>query len=174
MVAPILLSRKQSGWMFLWTSTPLYVIYLFLYNFSFLLIYQVIMSTLFWFMQYNFVGRLLGPRGNSLKRVEASTDFRVLIRGCGSIKDPARVIFSFSRLNYWCKHRCSCPSSLIFTSSKLVWISLTWNLRKLSAWHLCLAYLIFAQNVLKPTLFSDYSQWLEWKPVGNEEKEEFI
>ncbi|OAY64234.1 KH domain-containing protein At5g56140-like [Ananas comosus] len=39
---------------------------------------------------YNFVGRLLGPRGNSLKRVEATTDCRVLIRGCGSIKDPAR------------------------------------------------------------------------------------
>ncbi|KAG0466284.1 hypothetical protein HPP92_017864 [Vanilla planifolia] len=39
---------------------------------------------------YNFVGRLLGPRGNSLKRVEASTDCRVLIRGCGSIKDPSR------------------------------------------------------------------------------------
>ncbi|XP_065863038.1 KH domain-containing protein At5g56140 isoform X2 [Euphorbia lathyris] len=39
---------------------------------------------------YNFVGRLLGPRGNSLKRVEASTECRVLIRGRGSIKDPAR------------------------------------------------------------------------------------
>ncbi|XP_078165443.1 KH domain-containing protein At5g56140-like isoform X10 [Carex rostrata] len=40
---------------------------------------------------YNFVGRILGPRGNSLKRVEATTDCRVLIRGRGSIKDPARV-----------------------------------------------------------------------------------
>ncbi|KAL6567671.1 hypothetical protein OROGR_001339 [Orobanche gracilis] len=39
---------------------------------------------------FNFVGRLLGPRGNSLKRVEATTDCRVLIRGRGSIKDPAR------------------------------------------------------------------------------------
>ncbi|KAI3456747.1 hypothetical protein Pfo_013410 [Paulownia fortunei] len=39
---------------------------------------------------YNFVGRLLGPRGNSLKRVELTTDCRVLIRGRGSIKDPAR------------------------------------------------------------------------------------
>ncbi|CAH9064036.1 unnamed protein product [Cuscuta epithymum] len=39
---------------------------------------------------YNFVGRLLGPRGNSLKRVEALTDCRVLIRGCGSIKDLAK------------------------------------------------------------------------------------
>ncbi|XP_051128487.1 KH domain-containing protein At5g56140 [Andrographis paniculata] len=39
---------------------------------------------------YNFVGRLLGPRGHSLKRVEATTDCRVLIRGRGSIKDPTR------------------------------------------------------------------------------------
>ncbi|XP_073272274.1 KH domain-containing protein At5g56140-like [Primulina huaijiensis] len=39
---------------------------------------------------FNFVGRLLGPRGNSLKRVEATTDCRVLIRGRGSIKDPVR------------------------------------------------------------------------------------
>ncbi|KAK3024313.1 hypothetical protein RJ639_042995 [Escallonia herrerae] len=39
---------------------------------------------------FNFVGRLLGPRGNSLKRVEASTECRVLIRGRGSIKDPGK------------------------------------------------------------------------------------
>jgi protein quaking len=42
------------------------------------------------FPNFNFVGRLLGPRGNSLKRVEANTDCRVLIRGRGSIKDAAR------------------------------------------------------------------------------------
>ncbi|GFS45217.1 RNA-binding KH domain-containing protein [Actinidia rufa] len=41
-------------------------------------------------LQFNFVGRLLGPRGNSLRRVEASTECRVLIRGRGSIKDPAK------------------------------------------------------------------------------------
>ncbi|WOK95425.1 KH domain-containing protein [Canna indica] len=39
---------------------------------------------------YNFVGRLLGPRGNSLKRVEGSTECRILIRGRGSIKDPTK------------------------------------------------------------------------------------
>lgn len=41
--------------------------------------------------QFNFVGRLLGPRGNSLKRVEATTGCRVYIRGKGSIKDPDKV-----------------------------------------------------------------------------------
>ncbi|KAK9159354.1 hypothetical protein Scep_005928 [Stephania cephalantha] len=39
---------------------------------------------------FNFVGRLLGPRGNSLKRVENSTGCRVYIRGKGSIKDPGK------------------------------------------------------------------------------------
>ncbi|GFP99784.1 kh domain-containing protein at2g38610 [Phtheirospermum japonicum] len=36
---------------------------------------------------FNFVGRLLGPRGNSLKQVEITTGCRVFIRGKGSIKD---------------------------------------------------------------------------------------
>lgn len=43
------------------------------------------------FYQFNFVGRLLGPRGNSLKRVEATTGCRVFIRGKGSIKDTEKV-----------------------------------------------------------------------------------
>ena len=42
-------------------------------------------------MQYNFVGRILGPRGNSLKRVEALTECRVYIRGKGSVKDSLKV-----------------------------------------------------------------------------------
>ncbi|KAJ6758279.1 RNA-BINDING PROTEIN RELATED [Salix koriyanagi] len=41
---------------------------------------------------FNFVGRLLGPRGNSLKRVEASMGCRVYIRGKGSIKDPEKML----------------------------------------------------------------------------------
>lgn len=52
----------------------------------------LLLLTLNFVFQYNFVGRLLGPRGNSLKRVEASTECRVLIRGRGSIKDPAKVM----------------------------------------------------------------------------------
>lgn len=42
------------------------------------------------FPNYNFVGRLLGPRGNSLKRVEANTQCRVYIRGRGSVKDSIK------------------------------------------------------------------------------------
>ncbi|XWS40408.1 hypothetical protein CRYUN_Cryun18bG0138500 [Craigia yunnanensis] len=39
---------------------------------------------------YNFVGRILGPRGNSLKRIEAVTECRVYIRGKGSVKDTLK------------------------------------------------------------------------------------
>ncbi|KAI3682540.1 hypothetical protein L1987_82589 [Smallanthus sonchifolius] len=39
---------------------------------------------------FNFVGRLLGPRGNSLKRMEALTGCRIFIRGKGSMKDTNR------------------------------------------------------------------------------------
>ncbi|CAL5343253.1 unnamed protein product [Camellia sinensis] len=39
---------------------------------------------------FNFVGHLFGPRGNSLKRVKASIEGRVLIKGRGSIKDPVQ------------------------------------------------------------------------------------
>nr|XP_043610367.1 KH domain-containing protein SPIN1-like isoform X2 [Erigeron canadensis] len=42
------------------------------------------------FPGFNFVGRLLGPRGNSLKRIEARTGCRVFIRGRGSMKDPRK------------------------------------------------------------------------------------
>lgn len=42
------------------------------------------------FPNFNFVGRLLGPRGNSLKRVEATTQCRVYIRGRGSVKDSIK------------------------------------------------------------------------------------
>lgn len=42
---------------------------------------------------FNFVGRLLGPRGNSLKRIEALTGCRIFIRGRGSMKDPLKESF---------------------------------------------------------------------------------
>ncbi|PSS06008.1 KH domain-containing protein [Actinidia chinensis var. chinensis] len=49
---------------------------------------------------FNFVGCLLGPSGNSLRRVEASTECRVLIRGRGSIKDPAKEEMMRGQLGY--------------------------------------------------------------------------
>uniref|UniRef100_A0A915PMQ5 K Homology domain-containing protein n=1 Tax=Setaria digitata TaxID=48799 RepID=A0A915PMQ5_9BILA len=37
-----------------------------------------------------FIGRILGPRGISVKQLEAQTDCRILIRGKGSVKDARR------------------------------------------------------------------------------------
>jgi hypothetical protein len=54
------------------------------------------------FVQFNFIGRLLGPRGNSLKRIEASTGCRVFIRGKGSIKDSGKVSIALELGGYGC------------------------------------------------------------------------
>jgi hypothetical protein len=61
-------------------------------------------ALLFGCYQYNFVGRLLGPRGNSLKRVEATTQCRVYIRGRGSVKDSVKVtsqLLAYIRPHYF-------------------------------------------------------------------------
>lgn len=36
---------------------------------------------------YNFIGKILGPRGNYLKRLEKETNCKILIRGKGSMRD---------------------------------------------------------------------------------------
>lgn len=35
---------------------------------------------------YNFIGRILGPRGISIRQLEAATQCDILIRGKGSVK----------------------------------------------------------------------------------------
>lgn len=91
---PVLLLKRQSEWTFQLTNSLLYVLIFIWISTSVLALwapYVYDSSFYLLFVQYNFVGRLLGPRGNSLKRVEASTECRVLIRGRGSIKDPTQV-----------------------------------------------------------------------------------
>lgn len=39
------------------------------------------------FTDYNFVGRILGPRGLTAKQLEQETDCKIMVRGEGSIKD---------------------------------------------------------------------------------------
>ncbi|CAN0880624.1 KH domain-containing protein At4g26480 [Linum grandiflorum] len=74
--------------------------------------------------QYNFVGRILGPRGNSLKRVEALTECRVYIRGKGSVKDSLKVcsipvyVSSFTLLLVWW---CCCLETWLLHSLKTLW-----------------------------------------------------
>ncbi|CAL8370926.1 unnamed protein product [Boreogadus saida] len=55
------------------------------------------------FPKFNFVGKLLGPRGNSLKRLQEDTLTKMSILGKGSMRDKEKLIafpspcFSFSR-----------------------------------------------------------------------------
>ena len=41
-------------------------------------------------MQFNFVGKLLGPKGNSLKRLQEETMTKMAILGRGSFRDKAK------------------------------------------------------------------------------------
>lgn len=71
-------------------------------------------------LQYNFVGRLLGPRGNSLKRVEATTQCRVYIRGRGSVKDSVKVTSSL----YLSLSLFHFPSCNWFWTPSAIWVKI--------------------------------------------------
>ena len=42
-------------------------------------------------MQFNFVGKLLGPKGNSLKRLQEDTMTKMAVLGKGSMRDKQKV-----------------------------------------------------------------------------------
>ena len=51
--------------------------------------------------QFNFVGKLLGPKGNSLKRLQEETLTKMAILGRGSMRDKHKVrSFLFGGLVY--------------------------------------------------------------------------
>ena len=41
--------------------------------------------------QFNFVGKLLGPRGNTFKRLQANTGTKMSILGKGSMREKEKV-----------------------------------------------------------------------------------
>lgn len=43
------------------------------------------------FFQFNFVGKLLGPKGNSMKRLQEETMCKMAVLGRGSMKDRQKV-----------------------------------------------------------------------------------
>lgn len=45
----------------------------------------------FIFVQFNFVGKLLGPRGNTFKRLQANTGTKMSILGKGSMREKEKV-----------------------------------------------------------------------------------
>jgi hypothetical protein len=52
--------------------------------------------------QYNFVGRILGPRGMTAKQLEQETGCKIMVRGKGSMRDRKKVRSSnfFSALSH--------------------------------------------------------------------------
>ena len=53
-------------------------------------------------LQFNFVGRLLGPRGLTAKHLEIETGCKILIRGRGSMRDKHKVRGVFASLAALC------------------------------------------------------------------------
>ena len=45
------------------------------------------------FPEYNFVGRILGPRGMTAKQLEQETGCKIMVRGKGSMRDKNKVFF---------------------------------------------------------------------------------
>ena len=41
--------------------------------------------------QFNFVGRILGPRGMTAKQLETETGCKIMVRGKGSMRDKKKV-----------------------------------------------------------------------------------
>ncbi|CAB1330620.1 unnamed protein product, partial [Coregonus sp. 'balchen'] len=48
---------------------------------------------------YNFVGRILGPRGLTAKQLEAETGCKIMVRGKSSMRDRKKSVFRFPSLN---------------------------------------------------------------------------
>lgn len=46
-------------------------------------------------LQFNFVGKLLGPRGNSMKRLQEETGAKMSILGKGSMRDKDKVWMTY-------------------------------------------------------------------------------
>lgn len=57
-------------------------------------------------LQFNFVGRILGPRGMTAKQLEQETGCKIMVRGKGSMRDKKKVkytiyIYLFIERNYY-------------------------------------------------------------------------
>jgi KH domain-containing RNA-binding signal transduction-associated protein 3 len=47
--------------------------------------------------QFNFVGKLLGPKGNSMKRLQEETMTKMAVLGRGSMRDKQKVTHSSAK-----------------------------------------------------------------------------
>ena len=55
------------------------------------------------FLQYNFVGRILGPRGLTAKQLEQETGCKIMVRGKGSMRDKKKVSDFIGRSSETCE-----------------------------------------------------------------------
>lgn len=53
--------------------------------------------------EYNFVGRLLGPRGMTAKQLEQETGCKIMIRGKGSMRDKKKVCNHITHAHHKCQ-----------------------------------------------------------------------
>lgn len=53
------------------------------------------------FFQFNFVGRILGPRGMTAKQLEQETGCKIMVRGKGSMRDKKKVHMSLKYSLYY-------------------------------------------------------------------------
>ena len=58
------------------------------------------------FVQFNFVGRILGPRGMTTKQLEQETGCKIMVRGKGSMRDKKKVS-SLNVIPNWFLYRVS-------------------------------------------------------------------
>ena len=52
---------------------------------------QYLSQNMFFLFQFNFVGKLLGPKGNSMKRLQEETMTKMAVLGKGSMRDKQKV-----------------------------------------------------------------------------------
>lgn len=79
-------------------------------------------------LQFNFVGKLLGPRGNSMKRLQEETGAKMSILGKGSMRDKGKVrwleMFLFLYINQHvhihCLHNRHKEKQTIFSTIKFL------------------------------------------------------
>lgn len=85
-------------------------------------------------LQYNFVGRILGPRGLTAKQLEAETGCKIMVRGKSSMRDKKKVrVLPYMRNerqknNVFPVPYCSSPSILTCT---VICYTITWTMYRL-------------------------------------------
>lgn len=72
---------SSGGWIYFWTMHHILFIHDYISIF-----------------QFNFVGRILGPRGMTAKQLEHETGCKIMVRGRGSLRDNKKVSIHFGCL----------------------------------------------------------------------------